>query len=53
MIKVGKKLVSEDILNQSFFCHLNSCKGSCCVKGESGAPLEKSEVDFLVNNILF
>ncbi len=51
MIKVGKKLVSEDILNQSFFCHLNSCKGSCCVKGESGAPLEKSEVDFLVNNI--
>ncbi len=47
MIQHGKTLVSEDILEKKFVCDLNRCKGACCVEGESGAPLEKGEVEIL------
>ena len=47
MIKVGEILVSEDIANVEFVCHLEICKGACCVEGDLGAPLEESELVIL------
>ena len=44
MIAIENKLVSEDILDKKFVCDLNACKGQCCVLGESGSPLEESEL---------
>lgn len=43
MIIVDNVLVSEDILSVAFACNLISCRGACCVEGESGAPLDKEE----------
>ena len=47
MFQLGKTIVSEDLLEKEFVCNLSQCKGACCVKGEAGAPLEKSEVETL------
>jgi hypothetical protein len=47
MIIVGETLVSEELFEEFFVCDLNACKGACCVEGESGAPLEKEELDRL------
>ena len=44
MIVIEDKIISEDLKDVHFICDLNSCKGACCVEGEGGAPLEKSEV---------
>jgi hypothetical protein len=44
MIKVGEILVSDDIKEVEFVCHLEKCKGACCVEGELGAPLEEDEL---------
>jgi len=45
MIKVGEVLVSEDIKTIEFVCHLEKCKGACCVEGDLGAPLEEAELE--------
>ncbi|HCN85171.1 MAG TPA: DUF3109 domain-containing protein, partial [Sphingobacteriaceae bacterium] len=47
MIEVQNTLVHEDIISENFVCNLNRCKGACCVEGDSGAPLEKSELAIL------
>ena len=44
MIKVGEVLVSDDIRDVEFVCHLEKCKGACCVEGDLGAPLEENEL---------
>lgn len=44
MIKVGEVLVSDDIKAVEFVCHLEKCKGACCVEGDLGAPLEENEL---------
>jgi len=44
MIKVGSVLVSDDIRDVEFVCHLEKCKGACCVEGDLGAPLEEDEL---------
>lgn len=44
MIKVGNVLVSDDIRDVEFVCHLEKCKGACCVEGDLGAPLEEDEL---------
>lgn len=44
MIKVGEILVSDDIKDVEFVCHLEKCKGACCVEGDLGAPLEEDEL---------
>lgn len=46
-IEIGKVWVSLDIIKLPFLCHLKKCKGLCCVKGDSGAPLEKEEIALL------
>lgn len=47
MIQIGDKIISRDLLNEHFCCHLEKCKGNCCVFGDSGAPLEEEEVRLL------
>lgn len=44
MIPVGNTLVSLDVIEQHFVCHLEKCKGACCIEGDSGAPLRAEEV---------
>lgn len=51
MIKVGDVLVSDDIKDVEFVCHLEKCKGACCVEGDLGAPLEEEELP-IMNKIL-
>ena len=43
MFAVGKVLVTDELLDAPFACHLSVCKGGCCVQGDSGAPLEPDE----------
>lgn len=43
-MKVGDVLVSDDVKTVEFVCHLEMCKGACCVEGELGAPLEEDEL---------
>lgn len=47
MIKVGEILVSDDIKKVEFVCHLEKCKGACCVEGDLGAPLEDDELEIM------
>ncbi|MCG8575387.1 MAG: DUF3109 family protein [Flavobacteriales bacterium] len=49
MFQIGKTLISEEILENDFVCNLSACMGACCVDGESGAPLEDSETEILVD----
>jgi len=43
MIQIDNKIISQEIFEKKFLCDLNSCKGACCVEGDSGAPLLKEE----------
>jgi hypothetical protein len=45
MLQIKDTLISLDLLDQCFLCDLSHCKGACCIEGESGAPLEKSELE--------
>lgn len=47
MIVVGNTIVSDDIADQRFCCDLATCKGACCIDGDSGAPLREEEVAVL------
>jgi hypothetical protein len=47
MIEIDDTLVSADVLERRFVCDLAACKGACCVQGDSGAPLEDEELEFL------
>ena len=43
MIQIGDKVVSRELFENHFICHLEKCEGNCCVFGDSGAPLEDNE----------
>ena len=47
MIQIDDKLISEEIFSEEFVCNLTKCKGACCVEGDVGAPLDKSELEIL------
>ncbi|MGB4776510.1 MAG: DUF3109 family protein [Daejeonella sp.] len=47
MIEVQHTLVHEDIITENFVCNLTKCKGACCLEGDLGAPLERSELAVL------
>ena len=51
MIQIGDKIISRDIFEKHFHCDLGKCKGSCCVFGDSGAPLKKAEAEMLDRDI--
>ena len=44
MIAIDKTLISDDLRTECFACDLMACKGECCVDGDAGAPLDKSEL---------
>jgi hypothetical protein len=47
MMKIGEVLVSDDVRDVEFVCHIEKCKGACCVEGDLGAPLEEEELPIL------
>lgn len=47
MFAVDHVLVSDDLLDAPFACHLGSCLGGCCVHGDRGAPVTSEERDDL------
>jgi hypothetical protein len=49
MFQLGKTIVSEEIIEKDFVCNLSACKGSCCIDGEAGAPLEEEELKILMD----
>jgi hypothetical protein len=51
MIQIGNKIVSTDLFENYFVCHLDKCKGLCCVYGDAGAPLEEEEARILEKEI--
>jgi len=44
MIAIDNVLISNQVVEEQFVCDLNKCKGGCCVDGDAGAPLDKSEL---------
>ena len=51
MIKIDHVLVSEELKDNYFACHLKACHGDCCVEGDAGAPLEEEEISMLEDYI--
>jgi len=47
MVNIEKTIISSDIWEKKFVCDLSQCKGSCCVHGDSGAPLTEEEANIL------
>jgi hypothetical protein len=47
MLQIDNAVLSFDILEKKFVCDLKKCHGVCCVHGDSGAPLEESEIKVL------
>ena len=45
IIQIGEILVSSEILTEYFCCDYETCRGACCIIGESGAPLLESELE--------
>ncbi|PLW94025.1 MAG: DUF3109 domain-containing protein, partial [Marinilabiliales bacterium] len=41
MLKIDNVLVSDELKDNYFVCHLMACHGDCCVEGDAGAPLEE------------
>ena len=50
MIRIGNTLISDDVISEFFVCHIEKCKGACCVEGDLGAPLEEEELSLLKQN---
>lgn len=50
IIQIDDCLISSEILTEYYACDYAKCKGCCCVIGDSGAPLEESEIDDLERN---
>ncbi|WP_291908185.1 DUF3109 family protein [Chitinophaga sp. CB10] len=47
MIIIDDKYISDEVIEEQFVCNLSACKGACCVAGDCGAPLDKTEVKTL------
>ena len=41
--------MSDDVVEKQFVCDLHRCKGGCCEEGDAGAPLDKAELDIIVD----
>ena len=44
MLQIQDTIISFDLFEECFVCDISACKGSCCVEGEAGAPVEENEV---------
>jgi hypothetical protein len=49
MIAIDHVLISDEVVDEQFVCDLTRCKGGCCEDGDAGAPLEKKELDELID----
>lgn len=47
MFVVDHALISDDVASFYFACDLHRCKGACCVVGDAGAPVKRSEMPVL------
>jgi len=47
MLQIDDKIISFDVIEKRFVCDLTACHGACCVKGDSGAPLEMDELEII------
>lgn len=47
MLQIGRTIISLDIIEKKFFCEISKCKGSCCVDGDSGAPVTAEEAQII------
>lgn len=47
MLQIDDTIISLEILDEHFVCDLKTCKGICCIEGDSGAPLEVSEIKII------
>ena len=50
IIQIGDILVSGDVVTEYFACDYPRCKGCCCEIGDSGAPLQESEIAEIERN---
>lgn len=48
MIEIQDKIVSTELFETNFVCHLEKCRGMCCVYGDAGAPLTEKESEMLI-----
>lgn len=51
MFFIQDVLIAEGLKEARFGCNLKVCKGSCCVEGDRGAPLEKKEANWILENL--
>jgi hypothetical protein len=51
MIVIQDTIISEELFDTKFTCHLEKCKGACCVEGDRGAPLAPQDIEEITNNI--
>ncbi len=47
MIMINNVIVESDVYENYFVCHIDRCKGICCIEGDFGAPLEAHEEKIL------
>lgn len=45
IIEIGDILVSEEVVTEFFVCDYETCRGVCCIEGDSGAPMEEIETE--------
>jgi len=50
IIQIDDVLISSEIITEFFACDYEKCKGCCCIIGDSGAPLEESEIEAIEKN---
>ncbi|MBN2175933.1 MAG: DUF3109 family protein [Bacteroidales bacterium] len=51
MIVIDNIIVSDEIRDIRFCCHLEKCLGACCIEGDAGAPIEEEEISNLEDDI--
>ena len=47
ILQIGDILVSSEVLTEYFCCDYDTCRGACCIIGDSGAPLQEQETELL------
>jgi hypothetical protein len=51
MILIDDVIISDEVIEKQFVCNLKACRGACCVEGDSGAPLDETELKLLEKDI--
>ena len=51
LVEIDNKIISTEIFEKHFVCDLKSCKGSCCIEGDSGAPLNTEDINQIKLNL--